>query len=84
MLLTCIGLVIFSVVLVFSVSNTKYHILCTGQKVALSHIRLHMVASIVFLVVKTLHVLSIAVNYRDDSKTINRERKRRHQLLGLA
>ena len=29
MLLTFIGLVIFSVVFVFSVSNTKYHILCS-------------------------------------------------------
>ena len=29
MLLTFIGLVIFSVVFIFSVSNTKYHILCS-------------------------------------------------------
>ena len=32
MLLTFIGLVIFSVVFVFSVSNTKYHILCSHYK----------------------------------------------------
>ena len=31
MLLTVIGLVIFSVMFVFSVSKTKYHILCSGQ-----------------------------------------------------
>ena len=30
MLFTFIGLVIFSVVFVFSISNTKYHILCSG------------------------------------------------------
>ena len=36
MLLTFIGLVKFSVGFIFSVSNTKYHILCTAIVLALS------------------------------------------------
>ena len=37
MLLTFIGLVKFIVVFVFSVSNTKYHILCSVFLVSFSH-----------------------------------------------
>jgi hypothetical protein len=38
MLPTFIGLVIFSVGFVFSVSNTKYHILCSDIPIIISYI----------------------------------------------
>ena len=52
MLLTFIGLVIFSVVFVFSVSNTKYHILCSSI-VSLIHVNTTIFRNITCTVVAT-------------------------------
>ena len=54
MLLTFTGLVIFGVVFAFSVSNTKYHIFCSGLYFSKSDLGVDVLVNVVFKLTSTV------------------------------